>query len=459
MTSLRKKESSMTSPKLQTSDELTVVIMAAGKGTRMKSATPKVLHKIGGRSMIGHIVDAAQMLGPKQIIVVLAPGMDDVAAEVAPHKIAIQAEQKGTADALRAAVATIPDFKGKILVLNGDVPLIQAATLSHLLNHHKQGEGFGATVLAMAAPDPTGYGRIFQNADGTLKKIVEEKDATPDERAVRLCSSGVLVLEGDGLLGRLQRIQPNNKQGEYYLVDLPAILQEDGLATGVARGDYYDLRGVNSRAQLAELEMAWQHRQRLRHMDNGVTLLDPNTTYFSADTVIGSDTTIGPSVIFGPRVIIDSHVEIKAFSHIEGAHIKTGASIGPFARIRPTTVIDAHAKIGNFVEVKNSHIHEGAKANHLAYIGDAELGQHSNFGCGAITVNYDGKVKSKTIIGDHVMVGSNASLIAPVEIADGAYVAAGSIVTQNVPIDTLVVGRAKQVNMPGKAKGRMKDDH
>lgn len=443
-------------PHFKTSTELCVVILAAGKGTRMKSAMSKVMHPIAGRPMIEHIVKTAEKLHPQKIIVVLAPDMDDVAACVAPHQIAIQQQQLGTGDAVRVAIEVLGDFKGQVLILNGDGPLVTSATLQSLVDHHRAGHDFGATVMAMAAPDPTGYGRIFQHANGTLKRIVEEKDANADERLVRLCYSGLMIVEGDGLLARLNRIQNTNTQGEYYLVDLPTIFAEDDIETGVVRGDFYELRGVNNRAQLAELEMAWQHRKRLEMMHAGVTLLDPNTVYFAPDTVIAADTVIGASVVFGANVVIESDVEIRAFCHIEGAHIKSGAVIGPFARIRPTSVIEQDAKIGNFVEVKNSTIGVGAKANHLGYIGDADLGDHSNFGCGAITVNYDGKVKSKTSIGKYVMVGSNASLIAPLTIEDGAYIAAGSTITQNIPEDTLAVSRAKQVNMVGRAKGRLK---
>ena len=308
----------------------------------------------------------------------------------------------------------------------------------------------------MAPPDPTGYGRIIQNPNGTLKHIVEEKDASPEEKLIRLANCGLIVMEGEDLADHLDKIKNKNAQGEFYLTDLPAALAENNIETGVIRGDYFELRGVNSRAQLAELEMAWQHRKRLEMMDEGVTLLDPNTVYFAADTKIGRDTVVGQGVIFGPNVDIEDNVEIRAYCHIEGATIKSGAQIGPFARIRPDTTIEEKVRIGNFVEVKNSRIKEGAKANHLGYIGDAELGAHSNFGCGAITVNYDGQTKSKTIIGDHVMVGSNASLIAPIEIGDGAYIGAGSTLTQNVGADDLVVARGKQTNLKGKAKGRLK---
>ncbi len=436
--------------------ELAVVILAAGKGTRMKSSKAKVLHEIAGLPMISHLIKASESLKPKKIIVVLAPNMDDVAKAVAPHMTAVQKLQKGTGDALKSALPHLNDFKGQVLVLNGDMPIVSSDTLKMLVDHHRKGKNFGATVLAMAAVDPKGYGRIFQNPDGTLARIVEEADATEDEKIVRLCNSGTFVFEGDGLEDALGRIKNKNAQGEFYLVDLPKILAEDGLSTGVIRGDYYELRGVNSRAQLAEVEMAWQHRKRLQLMDEGVTLQDPNTTYFSYDTVIGRDSVVGPNVVFGAGVEIEDNVEIKAFSHIEGAKIKSGALIGPFARLRPGSEISEDAKIGNFVEIKNSKIGKGAKANHLGYIGDAELGENSNFGCGAITVNYDGLKKSKTIIGKNVMIGSNSSLVAPITIEDGAYVAAGSTLTKDVAKDDLVIARAKPLVMAGKAKGRMK---
>lgn len=447
----------ITPPKMTKSvKDLAVIILAAGKGTRMKSSLPKVLHKIAGEPMIRHILKTAKSLKPSKIITVISEGMDDVKAAVAPYPTAIQKQQRGTGDAVKSAIAELGDFKGQVLVLYGDVPLVSKDTLEALINHHRLGKDLGATVLAMAAPDPTGYGRIFQNGDGTLNRIVEEKDANDDERLVRLVNSGLMVMEGDGLADRLERIGNKNAQKEFYLVDLPTIFKEDDLATGVIRGYFTELKGVNSRAQLADLEALWQHRKRLAIMDDGVTLLDPHTTYFAADTKIGRDTIIGPSVIFGPNVEIEDNVEIRAFSHIEGAKIKSGATIGPFARIRPDTVIEQDARIGNFVEVKNAHIKEGAKANHLGYIGDAELGAHSNFGCGAITVNYDGQKKSKTIIGDNVMIGSNSSLIAPIEIGNGAYIAAGSTLSKDVEQDALVIARAETKSLAGKAKGKLK---
>ena len=445
-------------PEKQSAKGLAVVILAAGKGSRMKSALPKVLHQVAGLPMVQHIVRTAETLSPQKIIVVLSPGMDDVAAVVSPHAVAIQQQPKGTGDAVRAALPFLEGFKGRVLVLYGDVPLVNPDTLDRLLVHHDQGNGFGATFLAMAPSNPTGYGRIFQNPDGTLSRIVEEADATEDEKLVRLCNSGLMVLEGEGIAERIEKIGSQNAQGEFYLVDIAKVLATEGVVTGVIRGDYAELRGVNSRVQLAELEMAWQHRKRLDVMENGATLEDPSTVYFSYDTKIGTDTTIGPNVVFGPKVVVEDNVHIHPFCHIEGAVIKSGASIGPFARLRPGTEIGFHAKIGNFVEVKNSKIGEGAKANHLGYIGDAQLGAHSNFGCGAITVNYDGKKKSKTIIGDHVMIGSNSSLIAPLEIETGAYIAAGSTITHKVPKEALAIGRARQVNKEGLAAGRLKKE-
>ncbi len=438
--------------------DLAVVILAAGKGTRMKSDMAKVLHPIAGVPMINHIIQTAEKLNPKKIVCVLAPDMDDVAAAVKPHSIAIQKQQLGTGDAVKAAIAELGEFKGDILVLYGDVPLVTVQTLQALIAHHHNGDNLGATVLAMVPPNPTGYGRIFQNADGTLARIVEEKDATDDERLVRLVWSGFMIFDGEKLPTYLNQLTNKNAQNEYYLVDVPALMAKDGISSGVIRGDYYELRGVNSRAQLAELEMAWQNQKRIEMMDAGVTLLDPNSVYFAPDTMIGRDTIVGQNVVFGKGVSIEHGVEIRAFCHIEGATIKSGAIIGPFARLRPGSEISEQARIGNFVEIKNSKIGVGAKANHHGYIGDAELGAHSNFGCGAITVNYDGKTKSKTIIGDHVMIGSNSSLVAPITIEDGAYIAAGSTITHSVKRDALTIARARQINIAGKGKDRLKKD-
>lgn len=418
--------------------------------------------------MIAHVLRAAKALHPSHIVTVIAPDMADVMAvcalesidDQAAYLFAVQDSQLGTGHAVRCAIEELklhaPDFNGNILVLYGDVPLITPECLSQFLNDFEVRKDLGASFMAMAPPDPTGFGRIFQNSDGTLKEIVEEKDADADQKLVRLVNSGIVVFRAQNILKYLNQLDNNNQQGEYYLVDLPKILKLEKINTGIFRGPYQQLRGVNNRAQLAELEQLWQDTKRNQMMNSGVTLLDPTSVYFCSDTQIGRDTVIGQHVIFGPNVKIAENVEIKAFSYIEDAVIENCASIGPFARIRPHSHIESDVKIGNFVEIKGARIKKGAKANHLAYLGDVELGEHSNFGCGAITVNYDGQTKSKTIIGDNVMVGSNASLIAPLKVGDGAYIAAGSCVTQDIEPDALVIGRSKQLSFPGRAKGRLK---
>lgn len=432
------------------STELTVIILAAGQGTRMKSRLPKVLHKIAGLPMLGHVIKAAEALNPTCICVVTNPALPEVASAAAPHLVAHQDKALGTGHALKCAIEQLPELQGDILMLYGDVPLLSSKTLEGFLMHHQQG-GFGATVLAFVPPDAKGYGRIFQNGDGTLARIVEEADATDEERMVRLCNAGPLLLKADGLSERLGRLTPKNAQGELYVVDLPKILNDDGIPCGVIRGEYFELRGINDRAQLAELELGWQHLRRLQTMRDGVTLQDPNTVYFQHDTIIAPDVTIGANVVFGPNVKVASGVEIRPFCHLESVTIAENAIIGPFARLRPGTKIGADAHIGNFVEIKNATIADGAKINHLAYVGDADVGAKSNIGAGVITANYDGFDKHRTVIGANVMIGSNANLIAPVTVGDGAYVAAGSTITKNVPEDALAVCRPQQDIKPGWA--------
>lgn len=434
---------------------LAILILAAGKGSRMKSAVPKVLHKIAGRSMIEHVVAAAEALSPQKIIAILSPSMDSVAAIVQPHPTVIQKEANGTGGAVACTLPLLKNFTGDVLVLYGDVPLVSSDTLQQLYDHHKAGD-FGATILAMVPPNPTGYGRLFQNPDGTLNKIIEEADATEDEKLVRLCNSGLMIIKAEYALKFIPELTPNNKQGELYLTDLPLILKDHNIKTGIIRGAFAELRGVNTRAQLAELEAAWQDKKRQEMMDNGVTLQDPATIYFHYDTKINADTIIGAHNVFGAGVEISENVEIKNFCHLEGVKIHSGAVIGPFARIRPHSVIGKNVKIGNFVEVKESILHDDVKASHLSYIGDAELQSNVNFGCGAITVNYDGIKKHKTKIGKNVMVGSNSSLIAPITIGDDAYIAAGSTVTESVEAQSLVIARARQVTKPNRGAGRLK---
>jgi bifunctional UDP-N-acetylglucosamine pyrophosphorylase / glucosamine-1-phosphate N-acetyltransferase len=438
-----------------TKNNLAILILAAGKGSRMKSDLPKVLHPIAGKPMIKHIVDTAQQLNPQKRIAVLSPQMDSVAQEIASYEIAIQSSPQGTGDAVMQAIPHLTKFEGDVIILYGDVPLVSIDTLTAFLQHHKEGN-FGATILAMAPPHATGYGRIVQNADGTLKKIIEEVDASSDEKLIRLCNSGLMIIQAKYLTAYIGKLSPQNNQSEKYLTDIPELLAEDGIKTGVIRGDYSELRGVNTRVQLAELETSWQQKKRIEMMNNGVTLQDPSTVYFYYDTKIGRDVIIGAHVVFGVGVDIDDHVEIKNFCHLEGVKIKSGATIGPFARIRPNTIIGHDVKIGNFVEIKQSILYDGVKASHLSYIGDAELAENVNFGCGAITVNYDGINKHKTQIGKNVMVGSNSSLVAPITIGDDSYIAAGSTVTDSVPAESLVIARARQVIKSGRGKNRMK---
>lgn len=423
---------------------LAVVILAAGQGTRMKSARPKVMHEIAGLPLLKHVLNAAEALAPSHIVVVRAPSQEDVAKIAEPHFATVQPQALGTGDAFTCGVRGLPDnFTGDVLLVYGDTPLVSPETLKALITHHSAYD-FAATILAMVPPEPFGYGRIFQNSDGTLKQIIEEKDATPEQKAVRICNSGIAIYKFEKLAERLGRITNNNAKKEFYVTDLPPIIQGEGEKCGVTRGDYYELRGVNDRAQLAELELAWQHMKRLQVMQNGATLLDPNTVYFSHDTEIAEDVTIGQHVVFGAGVKVEKDVLIKPYSHLEGALIRSGATVGPFVRLRPGSDIGAESKIGNFVEVKNSKLGKGVKVSHLAYVGDAEIGDNTNFGCGAVTVNYDGKNKHKTKIGKDVMVGCNVNLVAPVSVEDGAYIAAGSTITETVPKDSLAIAREKQ---------------
>lgn len=431
-------------------DELAVVILAAGKGTRMKSKTTKVLHKIAGQSMISHVVQTACTLNADKIITVISFGMDDVAAAVAPHPCVVQQNQNGTADAVKAALPELKGFKGSVLVLYADVPLVSEHTLNALLSHYEGGD-FGATILMMVPPDPYGYGRILQNPDGTLKAIVEEADASDDEKQIRLANSGVMVIDGEKLESWLNKIESKNAQGEFYLTDLPAIIQDDGGACGLVRGDYFELRGVNDRTQLSELEELAQTILRHKFMDQGVTLQDPSTTYLSWDTEIGQDTIIGPQVVIGPGVSIGENCTIEAFSHIEGADIQGGASVGPFARIRPKSLIESGASVGNFIEVNRSTIKAGAKAKHVSYLGDAVIGENANIGAGTVIANYDGFNKQQTTIGKNTFIGSNSTLIAPLTIGANALVAGGSVVTENVPDDAMAIERSEQAIIDGGA--------
>ena len=438
------------------------IVLAAGKGTRMKSALPKVLHAIAGKPMVRHVLDTLAPLGCAPVVVVVAPGMDQVAAAVAPHATAIQEKQLGTGHAVMAALPALGQINGDVLVLYGDTPFISTATLARMLDRRRQADDPAVVVLGMRPDDPGEYGRLVVGGDGYLQAIVEHRDADAGQRRIDLCNSGVMAIDGAHLAGLLKAIGNDNAKGEYYLTDIVAIARARGLTAAVVEAPVDELMGVNSRAELAAAEALQQDRLRAAAMEGGATLIDPKSVWLCHDTRLGQDVTVGPNVVFGPGVQVADNVEIRAFSHIEGAAIASGAVIGPFARLRPGTEIGPKARVGNFVEVKATRLGRGAKANHLAYLGDAGVGDGANIGAGTITCNYDGYDKTRTEIGAGVFVGSNSTLVAPVTIGEGAYVAAGSVVTEDVAPDALALGRSRQAEKPGWAArfhARKREEH
>jgi bifunctional UDP-N-acetylglucosamine pyrophosphorylase/glucosamine-1-phosphate N-acetyltransferase len=431
---------------------LLIVILAAGQGTRMKSALPKVLHKIAGRSMLGHVLATAQALSPDALAVVIGPDMDTVRTQAlgqAPSaRIFVQEDRRGTADAVLAAREVLAKHQGDVLVLYADTPLMSADTLARLLKRLDEAQ---IAVLGFEAADPAGYGRLIPDKDGWLTAIREEKDATEAERAIRLCNSGVMAFRTGDTAGLLARIDNKNAKGEFYLTDAVEIARKDG-ARAVAEGcEEAEVLGVNSRDQLAVAENIYQQRARLAAMRDGATLIAPETVWFSYDTKLGRDVVVEPNVFFGPGVTVDDDVEIKANCHFERAHIGRGGRIGPFARLRPGAELARNVHVGNFVEVKNVRLGEGAKANHLSYLGDGSVGAHANIGAGTIFCNYDGFNKSRTEIGDGAFIGSNTSLVAPVRIGAGAYIGSGSVITKDVAPDALALERSTQEERPGWA--------
>jgi bifunctional UDP-N-acetylglucosamine pyrophosphorylase/glucosamine-1-phosphate N-acetyltransferase len=433
---------------------IAVVILAAGKGTRMRSDLPKVLHNAAGRTLLSHVLHSAARAKPARTVVISGPAMPEVGSEaqqVAPGAvIAIQEKRQGTAHAVGIARDGLKGFDGTVLVLYGDVPLIRAETITALAD--AVSEESPLAVLGFRAANPTGYGRLIQNRSGKLIAIREELDTTVDERRIDLCNSGFIAIKAKLLWELLPKIGNDNAKHEYYLTDLVGLTVAEGREVALAECPEAEVHGVNTRAQLARIESLLQARYRQNAMDNGATLIDPASVFFSADTEIGKDVTIEPHVVLGPKVRIADNVEILAFSHIEGAEISDGARIGPFARLRPGAEIGRNAHIGNYVEIKKAKIGEGAKVNHLTYIGDASVGARSNIGAGTITCNYDGYEKHLTEIGADVFVGSNTALVAPVTVGDGSNIAAGSVITQDVPADALAIARGQQAVKPGWAK-------
>lgn len=423
-----------------------VVILAAGQGTRMKSDLHKVLHPIAGRPMLLHLLAAVEALAPARIVVVAGARREQVAAAVAGRAtMALQAEQLGTAHAVLAAHDALAGFDGDVLILFGDAPLVETATMQRLLAALTP--DVAAAVLGFRPADPGAYGRIIAH-DGIIAKMVEFKDATPDERAVDLCNSGVLAVRSADLWPLLARVGNANAAGEYYLPDIVALGDRPSrvVETGAA-----EVAGVNTRAELAAVEAAWQARTRAAMMAAGVSLVAPETVWFAHDTVIGRDVIIEPNVVFGPGVTVGDGATIHAFCHIAGATIGANAEVGPFARLRPGADLHAKAKVGNFVEVKAATIGAGAKVSHLSYIGDATVGAAANIGAGTITCNYDGYFKYRTTIGAGAFIGSNSALVAPVTIGDGAIVGAGSVITSDVEPGALALGRGAQAAKPGWA--------
>jgi bifunctional UDP-N-acetylglucosamine pyrophosphorylase/glucosamine-1-phosphate N-acetyltransferase len=432
------------------------IILAAGEGTRLKSATPKVLHQIAGWPVIRHVTEALRPLDPTETVVVLGPGMEAVARAVAPAKTAIQSPPRGTGDAVRAAKSALAGRLKKgdiadVVVLFGDAPMLRSEAIAALLAARRRTPQAAIAAAGFRPTDPGPYGRFVLDPDGGLARIVEARDATPEEREIGLCNGGIMAIDSRHLFDLVDRIGNDNAKREFYLTDIIAIARAQGLACRVAELPAEEVGGVNTRAELAEAEAILQQRLRRQAMEDGATLVAPETVFLSADTRLGRDVIVEPNVVFGPGVSVADNVRIRAFSHLEGATIASGAIVGPFARLRPGAVLERDVHVGNFVEVKETRLGAGAKASHLSYLGDSEVGAGTNIGAGTITCNYDGFNKHRTVIGRNAFIGSNTALVAPVTVGDGAYVATGSVVISDVPADGLTIARARQVDKPGRA--------
>ncbi len=436
----------------KTTSPLAIVVLAAGKGTRMKSDTHKVLHPIAGRPMLEHLLASAAALEPARQVVVAGHGREQLEKALGGRAvIAVQDPQHGTGHAVQQAQGALADFTGDVLILYGDVPFVRPETMRAMITRLHGDDNPAVVVLAFEPADPLQYGRVIAEK-GRVTKMVEHKDASQAERACGLCNSGLMAVRGSELFALLARVGNDNSQGEYYLTDIVNIANADGRVCAVVVTDDPDeVAGINSRAELAEAEGRWQQRRRTRAMADGASLIAPETVWFSWDTEIGRDVNIEPNVFFGPGVRVADGVTIHAFSHLEGATVASGAELGPYARLRPGAQIGEKAKVGNFVEIKKATLGKGAKANHLSYIGDAEVGAGANIGAGTITCNYDGYFKYKTVIGERAFIGSNSALIAPVRIGADAIVAAGSAVSRDVADGELRMVRAEQLVKPGWA--------
>ena len=430
---------------------VSLIVLAAGMGTRMNSDLPKVLHKVAAAPLLHHALQAGASLSPDKVVVVTGHGAEEVARAARGYDEAIetvlQEPQLGTAHAVAQAAPLLADAPGEAIVLYGDTPFIRPETLQAMLEARAR---HGVVVLGFHAQDPGRYGRLLTAGD-ELRAIREFKDATDEERAITLCNSGVICAETRTLFSLVAEVGNDNASGEYYLTDIVELARKRGLSAGVVICDETETMGINTRAELARAEAAFQARARAEALDNGVTLTAPETVFFALDTVIGRDAIIGPNVLFGPGVTIESGAEIKGFCHLEGCHVSRGADVGPFARLRPGAELAEDVHVGNFVEIKNAILDEGVKVGHLTYIGDADVGEFTNIGAGTVTCNYDGVMKHRTRIGKRAFIGSDTMLVAPVTVGDGAMTGSGSVITEDVPAEAVALGRAKQVNKPGLA--------
>jgi bifunctional UDP-N-acetylglucosamine pyrophosphorylase/glucosamine-1-phosphate N-acetyltransferase len=428
------------------------VVLAAGEGTRMRSTLPKVLHQVGGRTLLANVLAAVKASGATRTAIVIGPDHEAVAAEarrvIGDASIAVQTDRRGTAHAVLAAREALEKGADDILVIFGDTPLVTADNLARL--REPLAAGAAVAVTGFRPADPTGYGRLVVET-GQLVAIREHNDASDEERTIALCNGGLMALSGRHALALLDAIKDDNRKKEFYLTDAVALAHEQGLKAVVVEVEEDDVRGINTKTQLAEAEAVLQRRLRQAALESGVTMIAPDTVFLSSDTKFGRDVTIEPYVVFGPNVVVDDNAVIHAFSHLAGAHVGEGASIGPYARLRPGTKIGKGARVGNFVELKEAIMEDGAKANHLSYIGDGRVGENANIGAGTIFCNYDGAQKHRTDIGKGAFVGSNSALVAPVTIGDGAYIGSGSVITENVPANALALGRVRQTIKEGWA--------
>ena len=429
------------------------IVLAAGEGTRMRSSLPKVLHRVAGRTLLAHVIRAADATGDVKVAVIAPPGQSGFAEEAngqnVPVTIFQQKERRGTAHAVLTAKEAIARGAQDILILIGDAPLVRPQTLQRMRD--ALAAGASVVVLGFRAADPTGYGRLIVRGD-EVTEIVEQSDASDAQKKIDYCNSGLMALAGNKALAILEKIGNANTKQEYYLTDAVAIARGMGLKVAAIEAEEDEVRGINTKAQLAEAEAVMQQRLRAAAMDAGVTMLAPETVFLAADTKFGKDVTVEPHVVIGPGVTIEDGATIRSFSHIEGARIGKGARVGPYARLRPGADLGTDVHIGNFVEVKAAQIEAGAKANHLAYIGNGRVGEGANIGAGTIFCNYDGAAKHKTDVGKGAFIGSNSALVAPVKIGDGAYVGSGSVITRDVPAESLALERSQQVVKEGWAK-------